>query len=782
MAFSNSVAEVAWTLARIGETAKLWASSVTPRFGATDSRLTAVGLQSVGPKVRPVGRSSPEKPITPARLHPEQVCDIVFLYRLGSDSVAVPTISTAKESTMRRFVSLTVFSGVVAMLPSTSSAQSTTTLAPAGCAAWALPGNTQQDLRSLNPQDVLTKLDLTIPALETVRAKAASGDRPGALGELLDYYRDKYPLPDAPQAGSGSFPTADDVVNHVLQWGPYDSADYGDDVNWEWDPRGDIEWVAAVYRFYWAGPLAEAYRATRDDKYVKAFVELAADWIAKHPLEKRGKTHPIYTSWRGFAWLDIQTGIRADVICNAFPALVHGESFTPEFLGILLASLYDHQVKTERIPMGKIHNKAVFEQRGFVNVASTFPEFGDAGRWMKLAMGRTRENFLAQTTPDGVQREWSFGYNLAVLRDAVDIMRRMHSMDVEVPADYQDRVRRMYDYIFAIATPELAGPMFGDASRSVSTSRERAGYALYSTLVEATELLDDPKYAARANLDRAKLPTQKSYAFRDAGIYVLRDDWGPEQIYFSLHCSPLGISGHDQADNGTFELCAYGRWLMPDTGYYTYGHDAKGRAWHRQTSVHQTLTLNGKNSRIDGKQLLWQTSPELDAIVVENASYEGLRHRRTAWFVDKKFIVLLDEAVGDAEGTLDLHFQLAPGEALMEADENWATTRFDDANVLVWANPDADVSMHEEEGWHAWKYGHRRPRPAFRYRHRRSTPAAFLTLVVPYIGKEPPQVSAALPDEFQAGADPVEFKIEAFGKLHKIGRDLEQGKAWCSTD
>ncbi|MFH1265936.1 MAG: heparinase II/III family protein [Planctomycetota bacterium] len=479
----------------------------------------------------------------------------------------------------------------------------------------------EEELRSLSPEGVLDYLDLSKPGLEAVRSKAEAGDRTGALAALLAYYREKYPLPKvAKGSAAGELAVADRIADHVFQWGPYEPADYGPEIDWEWDPRGDIEWVAAVYRFYWAPPLTEAYRATRDEKYARAFVELTADWIAKHPLENRKKTHPVYTSWRGFAWLDIQTGIRADNLSKVFPVLVHGEAFTPEFLGVLLASLYDHQVKTEKLPMGVVHNKAVFEQRGFVNVASTFPEFRESRRWMELALERTRENFLAQTTPDGVQREWSFGYNVAVLRDAVDIIKRAESLGVGASEDYRERVRKMYDYLFAIATPELAGPMFGDASRSIDVSPDRTRWQLHGTLVEATRLFGDPKYAARANLDRSNLPDETSYAFTDAGMYVLRDDWGPEQVYFPLHCSPLGISGH----------------------------------------------------------------------------------------------------------------------------------------------------------------GHRKPRKAFCYRHAESAPAAFLTLVVPYRGDERPQVAAALPEEFEVGADRVELRVEAFGTTRQIGRDLGQQKAWSS--
>ena len=671
---------------------------------------------------------------------------------------------------MRRLFSGVVISLVGFHVQTASVAQ--VTLRPVAPVAAAYAGqDAQGELRSLDPAQILAKLDLTRPGLEAVRKAQEAGDRIGALRALLDHYRQVHVLPKV-KPTTAEFKTADRVVDHVFQWGPYEAADYGDDVDWEWDPRGDIEWVAAIYRFYWAGPLAEAYRATADEKYVKAFVELTTDWIAKHPLEKRRKTHPVYTRWRGFAWLDIQTGIRADSICRAFPALVHGESFTPEFLGLLLAGLYDHQVKTEKLPMGKVHNKAVFEQRGFVNVAATFPEFRDARRWIQLALERTQENFLAQTTADGVQREWSFGYNLGVLRDAVDIMQRAERAGVTVPADYRDRVRSMYDYIFAIATPDLAGPMFGDASRSITTSDNRVHWPLYSTLVSASQLLDDPKYAARAKLDRTHLPKQTSFAFQDAGIYALRNDWGPDQVYLALHCSPPAISGHDQPDNGTFELYAFGRWLMPDTGYYTYGHDPKGRAWHRRTQVHQTLTLDGKDSRVAGKHLLWETSPKLDTLCVENASYKGLTHRRTVWFVDKRFFVLLDEAIGNAPGALELHFQLAPGDAQIDTEGHWAATSFDDANVLIWADPRAPISMVEEEGWFAWKYGHRKPRKAFCYRLKQAAPAAFLTVVVPYQGTQRPDVSARLVGDHEIGADRMECQVEAFGQVWQISREL----------
>ena len=659
-------------------------------------------------------------------------------------------------------------------------------LALMGVVLTAIPVSPEQaggapELRSFDPAKILTALNLDGPGLEAARERARQNDRDGALAALLAYYRAKYPLPErSATAEASSFKTADDIVRHVFRWGPYEPAAYGPEMDWAWDPRGDIEWVAAVYRFYWARELAEAYRGTRDEKYVTAFVELTRDWIGKHPLEQHTRTHPVYTNWRGFAWLDIQTGNRATSLCAAFPALVHGAAFTPEFLGVFLASLYDHQVKTEKLPMNAIHNKAIFEQRGFVAVAYLFPEFRDAPRWLAMALDRSRENLLAQTTADGVQREWSGGYHFGVLRDAVEIMQRAGERGIAVPEDYRARVRKMFEYVLAMTAPDLTFPMFNDAGRDIDLPAERKGWPLYSTLREATGLLGDPRYAALADLDRERLPSPKSSAFAEAGMYALRSGWDPDSVYLALHCSPPAISSHDQPDNGTFELWAYGRWLMPDTGYFTYGHDAAARDWHRQTAVHQTLTLDGQNAAIKGRHRLWRSDERHDALVVENESYPNLLHRRTVWFVDRAFFVLLDEAIGGAPGALDLHFQFAPGPVTFDAPGHWAATGFDEANVLVWQGPSAPVTLEEEEGWFAWAYGKRTPRPAFRFRHEGRAPAAFVTVIVPFRGKTRPEVALLSATSPQPGADAVTVKVTVSGKSWELIRDLRSDAATVS--
>src|SRR5262249_3621435 len=145
---------------------------------------------------------------------------------------------------------------------------------------------------------------------------------------------------------------------------------------------------------------------------------------------------------------------------------------------------------------------------------------------------------------------------------------------------------------------------------------------------------------------RLLLASLYDHAFKDAGVYAMRSECVPQQTYLALHCSPPAMSGHDHPAHGTFELYAFGRWLMTDSGFYVYDSIPQEREWHRQTRVHQTLTLDNADAAIDGRHFLWHTQKDCVIACVENPSYPGLVHRRTIWFVDRTAFVSLDEAMG----------------------------------------------------------------------------------------------------------------------------------------
>jgi heparan-sulfate lyase len=256
----------------------------------------------------------------------------------------------------------------------------------------------------------------------------------------------------------------------------------------------------------------------------------------------------------------------------------------------------------------------------------------------------------------------------------------------------------------------------------------------------------------------------------------MRSGWDKEAICLVLKCGPDG-GGHSQPDNGTFELYAGGRHLMPDAGSYIYSGDPEGRAWFRQTKVHQTLTLNGANSSYAPRQLLWKPGKDLDLLVVENASYPDLTHRRAVFFVDKKYFVIVDEAFGSGTGDVDIHFQLAPGDAVYDSSRLSVRSDFKEGwNVLVQTNAQDGMQLSEVVGWVSFIYTKKEKRPAFRYRMKKTSAdgVRFVTIVAPYHGGSPPNIYAQLIGKTNAGASELALKVNAGGKSRKLSYNLKK--------
>jgi len=145
---------------------------------------------------------------------------------------------------------------------------------------------------------------------------------------------------------------------------------------------------------------------------------------------------------------------------------------------------------------------------------------------------------------------------------------------------------------------------------------------------------------------------------------------------------------------------------------------------------------------------------------------------RGFFFVQRRLFVLVDEAIGDARGSLDLHFQLAPGPVRIDPATQAAHTRFrEGANVLVWADAQAPVALQAEEGWFSPEHNRREPMPAFRSRHASTAaPARFLTALAVWKAGAPLDLAADV--EGGIGAAEIEARLRGDGALIILRRAL----------
>ncbi len=617
---------------------------------------------------------------------------------------------------------------------------------------------------------LLSRLELEGKKLAQVKNSLTNPEK--AAAELLNYYQNRTEVKHQVDRSSkekflGHCATgqdikyADDALRHIfISQRAYPAHFVGDDIDWNSRPVPDMEWVWQLNRMYFWNAMGKVYWHTGEEKYAKAWCEQIVDWIQKNPNDSEHR----------YAWRSIEAGIRGNNWTGLYQRFLDSPSFTPEVLVAFLNSCYDHA----EYLMTKYRTRSnwgLMEAEGMAFIAITFPEFKESEKWRNEAFRRLNNEINIQVYSDGHQRELAIGYHLGCIGWFLRTyeLAKLNHIDNAFENNYLERIEKMCEVPLKICLPDGTNVPFGDAWAGKSGQHSER-FMEWSKLFDR----DDFLYMATEGKE-GNMPEATAYALKESGLYSMRSSWDRHAICLVLKCGPDG-GGHCQPDNGTFDLYAGGRNLMPDAGSYIYSGDREGRAWFRQTKIHQTLTLNGENSKYSPKLLLWEPGEELDKLVVENASYDELTHRRAVFFIDNRYFVIVDEAIGTAAGDIGLHFQLAPTEADFDyANLAVKTTYQDGWNVLVRTEKQEGLKLLEEEGQVSFEYTKKEPRPAFGYHIRKEAGLSglrFVTMVVPY-ENEIPKVKIKVIGDTQPGSSTFHLEITENKKTRTIGYTLQ---------
>lgn len=655
--------------------------------------------------------------------------------------------------------------------------------------------------RPLDEAEVWAVLNLDLPAMNEVHAAHAADDHEKAAGALRTYFRRRdtvawpawpalenhthfldpnkvppcptsFEAPPGPVAASAmprlSMDALDETqaaraARHIFQTFPgYEPCDYGPEIDWDADPYQTISWMTCMHRMLsWDLSAARCYNRTGNERYAQTWWELTRDWIRKNSVTAERCHYPR-------SWDAIQVGERARRWCGLLPYFLNAEACSPEGLLELLAALYNHARRIVVLPYPMPDNFLMIESAGLAQIALTFPEFRDAPEWLKIACARLPQALNQQVLPDGVQHELAPGYHLYCTVLYLDVIDQARRNGRDTP--FGPRVEAMAHALMALSSPLRRTPIVGDTLRSdTQPALARAG-----RLFQRADFL-----AVATEGQQGQWPAARQFAFRDGGFYAFRSSWAADGIWLALHCGPRSgepTECHAQPDNGTFELAAFGRYLMRDPGVFSYNwNDPAERAPFRATAAHQTLTLDNANSARAGRCLGWCADDGGGNawLTVENRAYPNLVHRRTVFFIRKRWFVLVDEALGEAAGAIALHFRLTPGPAMLDPEQKRAWTTFaEGGNVLVWADPAAPVAMCQETAWFSPELSRKEPLPAFCYQATQAAPVRFLTVLAPFKDAQRPTVSN-LSIEGDVGGPRLTLRGKIADTDFSVGRLLE---------
>lgn len=602
--------------------------------------------------------------------------------------------------------------------------------------------------------EVFDLLDLDRAGLEQVKAYHAEGKDSEAATALLDYYKSRKGIrtPEIRDVKKVKINKeqqqwADDALSHTFfaHKGYQPSYNYGEDINWRYWPVEDNELRWQLHRHKWFTPMGKAYRVSGDEKYAVEWTKQYIDWIRKNPYVKISKKEFEITDDSQlkadaentrYAWRPLEVSHRLQDQPLQFQLFIDSPSFTAEFLTEFLVNYHKHAEHIINNYSDK-GNHLLFEAQRMLYAGTFFPEFKNAETWRQSGVDVLNREINVQVYDDGAQYELCPHYHLAAINIFIKALEvaDVNGFRNAFPQSYIDTIEKMIEFYGNISFPDYTNPCFSDA-KLVKKDEMIKNFRDWSKLFPENGFI---RHQATEGAE-GELPEYLSKGYLTSGFFVFRDSWESDAVQMIVKAGPPAF-WHNQPDNGTFELWYNGKALFQDSGSYIYagkGEVMEERNWFRRSSVHNTLTLGNKNfETTDSKTLLWQPEGEVQVLVTQNQSYSNLKHRRSIFFIpDARYFVIVDEAVGDAKGQVNLHYQMprtGKSSLLLTAPEEmyFASQFKDGSNFKLECFGPEGMTMRKDEGWQspAYKKKYKRMNVSFNVRKEGSEPVRYITVI-----------------------------------------------------
>ena len=609
-----------------------------------------------------------------------------------------------------------------------------------------------EDQSNFSIDEISAILNLDHPDLAKVKKALNENNDAKTKLELLRYYKKKFQqIPDYEALQADEIQIADQALQHIIKGNKnYPPAFRGLEIDWVGKAVVDgqtihsKEWLYQYHRLNWWNPLAKRYKQTGDESYFN-------EWLYEMITHHRTFLDLSKAPW--FARRGMETDNRTLNYIKTLPFMIKSAQFDEDVLLFCLGTFYKN-AEHIRTTYSKKGNHLIGELTQVLVNAVEMPEFKVAEEWQKEAMSRLPGQLFKTIYNDGINREMVFSYHTMYIElfSRVYEIAKKHGIEKQLPPEYAPLLQRMHSAFADFMLPDFTVPQFGDAWKYRKfvngVPESRYGYLLESYAKRYPEANSLNYFAKRFKGEKVTAPAVRNAQYPESGFYSFRNGWDEKSTMLMLKNS-VGEQWHNQPDNGTFLLYSNGRNFMSDSGSYIYGSsnpdDQAWRQWFQATRNHQTLTLDGKD--VDSKPCAHEyiEGENWSKLKVANQSYPELRHDRTIWFIDQKYFLILDEALGNAKGNVEVHFQLNPAPVKIISSELSAETTFSDNNNLLVKNIPLGVqvpSMNTEEGYVSYFISHKEPRTAWNYSLKKSDAKTvrFLSLLYPGDSKSAPQI------------------------------------------
>ena len=429
---------------------------------------------------------------------------------------------------------------------------------------------------------------------------------------------------------------------------------FGEEIDWHLRLFNDIESTVSLNAHIFIRNLADAFAETGADKYAETTARLLRSWYRACPV-------PNHWHFEG-PWRSLEAGNRQ---CNMWPSTValmgNHDAFDPDLHAMLGRSRLDH-IRYLLAYCGWANNWYQVEMSGLAVATLLSPELKHHDAYLRIAMRRLKWINSFAYYDDGFQFELTHGYHVFPTSSLFAVVQTAKARGVELPEDYVSLVERAHDmYLFA-AQPDHLLPTFNDCNPNPLDP---------ATLLGAAATVFDRKDFdwGASHGQEGEAPDHCSHAWEDAGLYVMRDKWGPDGQHLFFDGAPWGAS-HQHEDKLHFTLYSHGRLLLGDPNIYSYA-PTELTHYFKSSRAHNVMLVDGKgqirhydpSAKLSTKgENVWVSEPAFDFVssVYEESFGEdvfgakeapdlddAITHKRSVFYVKGAYWILCDVVDGD---------------------------------------------------------------------------------------------------------------------------------------
>jgi hypothetical protein len=484
------------------------------------------------------------------------------------------------------------------------------------------------------------------------------------------------------------------LAHRVSLLGGYPVQELGDPIDWMRAPKNDWQWPTHLSRHYWLGPLAAAWRSTRDPRYSGAVLEVLLDWVRRTPLGapqlRWGTPRSLlagvpavaegpFKNYSDGPWTSLSCEARTETWGHLLAMLWDAPQMTNANLALLLHSLaHDHRALMLNYERWGTANQYLAVAKALVHLGWWFPDFAGAAQAEEIGWTRLKRVAAAQMYPDGSMAECSPNYAIGSLGNFLTLINEGQRTGRTVPTELGDAVMRGTRYFALIADPLGRSPRIA-----------KGGGDVRRPLQAMNALAQDDAVAFVASGGKSGKAPPLHALFPWVGHAVFRSGWDERATWLFFEPGPRGSGHHDLAQLGV-QLIAYGEWLLADPGYFSYsteGEDGAMSAYLKTSAAHNVALVDGQGQiaatpgaargpNSAAGDYSWQESAERVSATGTYAHGFGakgqiaVRHsRRVTWRPQSNEFEIHDRFEGAGRHKIELRWQTSPqAEVVLKRD------------------------------------------------------------------------------------------------------------------